>query len=254
MLMKAILLCAGQGSRLRPLTDDRPKGMVQVGGRPILERQIELLRAVGVDDIVVVGGYRHDAIVAEGVVKRINTEYESTNMVYSMFAAEQDFDAVDAVLVSYADILYSRTVLEAIIAAPHAANVVIDLDWYEYFAARNEDVLDDAETLALDEGRIVNIGAKPSSVEEIQGQYIGLMKFDAGAIAAISEIFHSGLASGAPIGWGRPIRNAYMTDLIQELINRGEAVHAVPIHGEWCEIDTPEDFTLAEAMLPKIYG
>lgn len=252
--MKAVILCAGQGLRLRPLTNDRPKGMVEVGGKSLLERQLELFRAVGIDNIVVVGGYCHNTLPSAGITKRINDEFETTNMVYSLFCAEQDLLGEDSVIISYGDIMYSKRVLDAVIAAPSSFNVVVDLDWYDYFSQRSDDVLSDAESLTLEDGRITNIGATANSIEEIQGQYIGLMKFDRAAIESISKIYHESLTDGSSIGWGRPIRSAYLTDLLQECVNRGADVHSVPIHGEWCEIDTPHDHELAEAMCRTIDG
>ena len=250
--MKAILLCAGQGTRLRPMTDDRPKGMVVVGGTTILERQLSQFRALGVDDIVVIGGYRHDTIPEVGLTKRVNEHYETTNMVVSLFAAAADLDDCEEVIVSYGDILYSTSVLESVLDSPHAGNVVIDLDWLAYFSARNENVLDDAESLALVDGCITSIGAKVETVEEIEGQYIGLMKFDRTMIEALTSVYQRARRTGEEIGWGRRIEKAYMTDLLQQVINEGHPLHAVPINGGWCEIDTPYDFELAEAMLPEL--
>ncbi len=250
--MKAIVLCAGQGSRLRPLTDDRPKGMVEVGGVSILQRQVTQLRSAGVDDIVVIGGYRHDTIPDRDITKYVNKEYEVTNMVYSLFAAESELVAAEQVIVSYGDIIYSPAVLQAVLESANSINVVIDLDWHRYFSQRSDNVLEDAETLRLDGDRVSEIGGVPESVDQIEGQYIGLMKFDRTAIESLREIFHTSMRDNRAIGWGRTARKAFMTDLLQECIRHSIPVHAVSISGGWCEIDTLDDYGLAQRMLPSI--
>lgn len=252
--MKAVILCAGQGSRLRPFTDDRPKGMVEVAGRPILEWQREMFQKLGIHDIVVVGGYRHETIPRTGFTTVVNDEYATTNMAFSLFSAMSEMESADAVVVSYADILYSPQVLRAVVHATGEFNVVVDLDWYDLFSRRAEDVLDDAETLKMAHGCLKELGRKPESLDDIEAQYIGLMKFDGTAISKLRKIFESALASGESIGWGRPARSAYMTDLIQEAINLGEQVEAVKIRGSWFEIDTPEDLRLAQTMVSSIVG
>lgn len=249
----AVLLSAGQGSRLRPITDDRPKGMVKVGGVPILERQLQMLANTNVGEVVVVGGHCHETLPTQGLTKVLNEEYQSTNMAYSLYCAAEQMANADEVLVSYADILYSPSVLDAVLNAEHSANVVVDLDWFAYFSQRAENVLDDAETLQIEGGRIVNIGNKPTSLEEIEGQYIGLMKFDRTRVEAILDLLSQSLATGEPMGWGRPGRSAYMTDLIQEMINRDMAVHPVYINGNWCEIDTPGDLELANSLAATLF-
>ncbi len=250
--MKAIVLCAGQGQRLMPLTAECPKGMVKIGGRPILERQVDLIRAVGINDITVVGGYKHESITTPGIKKYVNAEYSTTNMVYTLFCAAAEMDG--DVIVSYADILYSRNVLDAAIAAPHDIAVIVDLDWESYFSARAENVLDDAESLKMVDGQIVDIGRRVDEITDIEAQYIGLMKFSERALKDIRGAYEEALETDAPIGWGDSARKAYMTDLLQDCVNRGSRVHAVPIQGGWFEVDTPGDFAIAESMLASVTG
>src|SRR5687767_12917090 len=106
--VKAIILAAGSGSRLAPLTDDRPKCLVPVKGTPMLAWQVRALRAAGVSDISVVAGYRADQIEHEatqlGLRTYLNPRYDVTNMVYSLFCAADALN--DDVIVSYADIVY----------------------------------------------------------------------------------------------------------------------------------------------------
>ena len=112
--------------------------------------------------------------------------------------------------------------------------------FFSYWQARNENPLDDAESLKLDSGGdIIEIGKKPKSVNEIDAQYMGLMKFSQKGINQVKKIFHNALEVGYLLG--KPIETAYMTDLLQATINEGYSVHSVPVSGGWIEIDTVED-------------
>ena len=159
--MRMIILAAGQGTRLRPLTDNIPKCMVPLEGKPLLEWQLETARSVGLTDLHVATGYREDAINYPGVQKHHNPDFDTTNMVVSLFCAEQIMD--DDLIVSYGDIVYQPDVLQELIASPAPASVVVDREWKRYWSARNDgNPLNDAETMKLrDDGTIVELGKKP---------------------------------------------------------------------------------------------
>ena len=246
--MKAIILAAGRGSRLASLTADRPKCMVALGGVPLIERHVETLRRAGADDIVIIGGYRADMLTLPGVRNEVNPDWDTTNMVATLLCAEGEFS--DDLIVAYGDIVYQQSVLESLLAADHDIGVVVDRRWRDYWEKRFDDPLSDAESLRLDaEGCITDIGEPVSDIDDIQAQYIGLMRFRGAGVAALRETAASLDRFERPWMARRPIRQAYMTDLLMEMILRGTSVHAVPIDGGWLEIDTPEDHTLAEAIL-----
>ena len=249
--MKAIILAAGQGTRLRPYTNDRPKCLVEVEGKSLLDRQLEVLASEDVTSIVVVGGYRSQMLRRPGFVLHINPQFADTNMVWTLFCAEDEMDG--DVLVCYGDIVYSREALRAVLASDAEISVAIDLEWENYWRARNEDPLDDAETLRLaSDGAILEIGQKPKSLVEIEGQYMGLMKFTANGVEILKRVFRAAEAAGS-LG-GKAVENAYMTDLLQALINQGFRLDAVPVYGGWVEVDTVSDLQseLTRDRLAKI--
>jgi len=235
---KVILLVAGEGKRLRPYTLDRPKCMVEIDGISLIDRQLSVLRAEGLDNIVMVGGYKSEMLKREGVKLKLNPRYYETNMVWTMFCAEEELEG--GVIVSYGDIVYSREILQALLESTADIAVIIDKEWEGYWRARNEDPLDDAETLKLRaDGTISEIGQKPKSLSEIEGQYMGLMKFSVKGIKQIKEIFHTAVESGELLG--KSVESAYMTDLLQAVIDLKFPVHSVLIDKYWIEVDTVSD-------------
>ena len=236
--LKAIILAAGKGTRLRPYTLDRPKCLVEVDGHSLLDRQLAVLATEAIHPIVLVGGYRVEMLNRPGIQLRVNPAYAETNMVWTLFCAEDDLEG--DVLLCYGDIVYSQEILQAILASKADIAVAIDLDWESYWRARNEDPLDDAETLKLaPDGRIYEIGQKPEKLDEIEGQYMGLIKLSSDGIKILKEVFHDADKNGSLLG--KSVQNAYMTDLLQAIINSGFPVHAVPVEGGWVEVDTVSD-------------
>lgn len=236
--VNVIILAAGEGTRLRPYTLDCPKCMVQIDGKSLIDRQLSVLDHDGIKDIVVIGGYKIEMLEGKGDRLKENPRYFETNMVHTLFCAEDELKG--DVVVSYGDIVYSHQILECLLASKADISVVIDKDWEIYWRARNDNPLDDAETLQLrDDGTILELGQKPKSVEEIQGQYIGLMKFSSRGVEQIKSVFNAAKISGKLLN--RPVDDAYMTDLLQAAINSGVEVTSVAVNGGWVEVDTVED-------------
>ncbi|MCB0344580.1 MAG: phosphocholine cytidylyltransferase family protein [Bdellovibrionales bacterium] len=239
--MKAIVLAAGQGSRLKPLTDDRPKCMVEYQGKALVDYILETLRTCSIDDITLVKGYLADTLVRSGTKNYVNPLYARTNMVYTLFCAQPELN--DDVVITYSDIIYRPNVLESLLACSDDFAVVIDKDWRSLWESRMENPLEDAETLKLDtSGFIKELGKKPSSYSEIEGQYIGLIKISKTAIPAVIDFYHH--LDKSEIFDGKDFDNMYMTSFIQLIIDRLMPVKAVPIHGGWLEVDCPTDLSL----------
>ena len=102
--MKAIILAAGQGTRLKKYTQNLPKGMLEFQGKTIIERQIEIYRNCGIENIIIVKGFAAEKINYENVTYSINEDYENTNMVESLMTAKSEFN--EDIIVSYSDILF----------------------------------------------------------------------------------------------------------------------------------------------------
>ncbi|MDE5825227.1 MAG: phosphocholine cytidylyltransferase family protein [Lachnospiraceae bacterium] len=258
--MKIIILAAGQGTRLRPLTDDRPKCMVEVNGRSIIERQLDTIHACGIkdEDITIVCGYCSDMLKKkfEGTDIHfiVNEQYETTNMVCSLMCAKSIMETENDIIVSYGDIIYNEAVFQKILDAEDDMSVIVDDGWYGYWSERCEDPLDDAESLMFDgEDYLTDIGQKTTDLAKVQSQYIGLMRFSGKglkAVLSLSEEAKRKSDNGESL-W-RTTRNydkMYMTDLLQGLIDEKNKLRAVHIQRGWFEIDDCDDLRIVESKI-----
>lgn len=250
-MIKAVVLCAGRGTRLRPRTNDRPKCMVELGGQTILDHQRWVFAHAGVDEVHVVGGHCADTIPTDGLRVHVNRDYAHTNMVWSLFVAEELWGGDADVIVSYGDIVYSPAVLRAVV--DHEASVAVSIDrcWRSYWSERMEDPLQDAETLQLaDDGRILHLGGRPADLSEVQGQYMGLFKVASDDAPAFRQAWRAMVGAARP---GEPLAQTFMTDFLQHLIDEGWPIQAVPVDRGWFEIDGPDDLALAEERVSGLW-
>lgn len=240
--MNALILAAGEGTRLRPYTLDRPKCLVEIDGVSLLDRQLAVLRSRGIDEIVLIGGYRAEMLQNKATRLHLNPRFAETNMVWTLFCAEEELEG--DVIVSYGDIVYAGEILDQLLASRADIAVTIDMEWENYWRARSDDPLDDAETLRMNaDDRILEIGQKPVSLDQIQGQYMGLMKFSSRGLDILRDTFHRAWAVGSLRG--KLLEKAYMTDLLQLMIYQGDVLSAVKVRGDWVEVDTISDFESA---------
>ena len=239
--MKAVILAAGKGSRLHPYTENTPKCLTELGGVTMIARQLDVLRARGIDDIVIVTGFQAGQLALPGTRQIHNPDWSDTNMVESLFAAEAEFG--QDMIVSYGDIVYEPRVLDAILASSNDTSVVVDRAWRAYWEYRFDDPLSDAESLKMDDqGRITDIGAPVDDITAVEAQYTGLMRFRGGGLEALRNARANMATQRRAWMDTRPLKQAYMTDLLMEMILMGAPVDAVAIDGGWLEVDTVSDY------------
>ncbi|HVV83795.1 MAG TPA: phosphocholine cytidylyltransferase family protein [Kofleriaceae bacterium] len=260
--MKAIIVAAGRGKRLGRHTDELPKCLVPVGARSILGWQLRALAAAGVDEVVMVRGYRGDVLEAgaraaapAGVRLRFvdNREWETNNILLSLACARDEL--AGETLVSYSDIIFTPAVTRALVAAQGAIDLVIDADFATIYEGRTEHPLDEGEVADLDErGRVRRVGKRALPPADAVGEFIGLARLSADGSAWAGAALDDALARYAgrdhePYQRAARFRNAYLTDLLQELIDAGKPVTPVLIRGQWREIDTGQDLERATALV-----
>nr|WP_281721877.1 phosphocholine cytidylyltransferase family protein [Nitrosomonas nitrosa] len=237
--MKAIILAAGRGSRMKNLTDDRPKCLVKLHGKPLLEWQLAALRAAGVEDIAIVTGYKRELLAGRHLIEFHNPRWAETNMVSSL-ACAQEWLQTEVCLVSYSDIVYETSAVKSLMVSAASLAVTFDPHWLEIWQKRFSNPLVDAETFRLNPDRTLSeIGNKPMSLEEVQGQYMGLLRFTPEGWREVSRI-RSQLSSAE-------CDRMHMTGTLQRVIEAGRiAIEAISCEASWGEIDSAEDLIMYE--------
>lgn len=243
--MKALILAAGEGQRLRPLTSDRPKCLVELFGRPLLAWQLEALAACGITDVALAAGHAAAALAPYGLPMFQNDRYRETNMVESLFAAWPFAAGGSDVLVVYGDIVTEPRIIAAVAASTAPVAVAVDEGWQALWSLRFGNPLTDAETLRLGpEDRIIDVGKRPRSLAEIEGQYMGLFKISAAAVPVV-KAFYDRLDRGALYD-GQPFERMYMTSFLQAIAEHLMPVRAVRVRHGWLELDRLEDVACYE--------
>lgn len=240
--MKAVILAAGRGSRLGPRTSERPKCLVELDGRTLFEWQRDALREAGVEEVVVVRGYRKESLPGGDYAVLDNPRWAETNMVMTLArAAEHLRDG--PVIVAYADLVYHPGIVRSLADASGELAIAYDRDWLALWGDRFADPLSDAESFRVAESRVTEIGEKPRGVEEVEGQYMGLLRFTPTGWAAVEALLAALPAAESD--------RLDMTSLLRRLISAGTPITAVPVSGRWCEVDNESDLDLYEERLAR---
>ena len=238
--MRAIILAAGRGSRMGALTDAKPKCLLSINGKTLLERQIDALKKAGISEIAIVTGYKSELLRPFAKTTFHNNRWACTQMVSSLEMA-QEWLADEDCIVSYSDIFYDSSAPEILINTSQLLAITFDPNWQKLWEKRFKDPLVDAETFAIDENNsILEIGGVAKSMAEIQGQYMGLIKFSPKAWEELLDIRRN-------ISIEQRDR-MHMTDAIQRIISNGNiSVFGVPYEGNWGELDSISDLSLYRA-------
>lgn len=244
-MTKAIILSAGMGTRLRPYSENKPKSMVELFGVPMLIRQLNVIeKYLDKKNISAITGYKSKCL--EGVVENLfhNPRYNETNMVCSLFCG-QDF-MNDDLIICYGDIVYEEYVFEKLLKSDGDVSVVVDTGFVDLWSIRSDNPVDDTESLKIDvDGNLIELGKKVSSMDEPQGQYIGLIKVSKNYIKKFIDFYERQKQEATDI---KSFENMYMTDFIQSIIDSGVKVQAVKIDKGWIEVDTVEDLEVYEKL------
>ena len=238
--MKAIILAAGRGSRLGERTKDRPKCMCTLCGKTLLDRCLESLEGAGFSkaDTGIVTGYRSEMFSVPGAAFFHNAIWEQTNMFCSLTMAESWLKS-EPCIVCYSDIVFSSAAVRALADCAAPLAITSYSGYWELWEKRMPNPLEDLETFRVDDGgRLLEIGKKPLAREDIQGQFMGLLRFTPECWAWVNETIRQPLA--------KPLHKLDMTTLLQELLLRGYPVQTISTDDLWLECDSEADITAYE--------
>lgn len=238
--MKAIILSAGQGSRLGHLVDDRPKCLIEFNGRSLLDRQLDTLEACGVHEAVVVTGF-HDELVDEAIARRsggpevrrvFNPFYKVADNTGSLFMAREELSG--DCLVWNGDTLVSRALMRRVVGNERAG-ICVTID-------RKDSYDEDDMKVVEEDGRLRAIGKRIA--QGVNAESIGLLAFRSGG----AEEFRDAIDRAMRTPEGTTI---WYLRVIHHLAQNGE-VWTLDIEGEeWAEVDFPADVETANALTAR---
>ena len=237
--MKAIILAAGRGSRMKNLTDERPKCLVELHGKALLEWQLEGLRKAGIREVGIVTGYKRELLKEWNLEEFYNARWAETQMVSSLMCASKWLQQGPCI-VSYSDIFYDTSAVQKLIESSADIAVTYDPNWLELWVNRFGDPLLDAETFQVNtDGTLAEIGNKPKTLEEVRGQYMGLLRFTTVGWKQLEFLLKSLCMDGKD--------KMHMTRALQMILDHGKLpISAIPINSSWGEIDSGEDLNVYE--------
>jgi L-glutamine-phosphate cytidylyltransferase len=245
--MRAIIIGAGRGQRLMPTTANAPKCFAKVQGKRILDWVIDAFAVNGVTDICFIGGYLIDR-VREAYPEFTfchNDDWQNNNIMESLMYARDFMD--EPFVCCYSDTLISPDLVTGLLAAEGEIALSVDTKWEARYEHRTEHPPNDAEKLTVDNGRVTQVH-RDIDPANAYGEYTGVAKFGREGGALLKEHYSRcrDAYSGRPFREAALFEKAYLIHLLQDMLEAGVHMHHADTPGEYMEIDTQQDFELAQ--------
>ena len=249
--MKIIIIAAGSSTRLCKETTDIPKGLLKINDKSIIEIQLELFQKNQLSDITIITGPNRHKFELKNVDYIQDDEFQNHDVLGSLMAAKPIMN--NEILISYSDIIFDKNVLQSMLDFKDDIGIAVDLTWEKNYANREQHPQSQADNVLINGDEILQIRKNISECEKKEkiGEFLGLMKLSKrGSKIFLDkyselEMSHKGKFHNAP-----SLEKAYLTDMLQELIDSGIRISPIYISGKWCEIDTPQDLTTAKKLFP----
>jgi len=234
--MKAVILAAGQGTRIRSVHGERPKCLIEVDNTTILDHQLKALSKTGINDVAIVVGYEKEQIINHVMSRKLsnvqrihfieNPAFALTNNIYSLWVV-LEWVCGDSFIVLNADVIFDAEVLDIAVRANALISMIVDPLWR-----------DETMKVIIHGDRVMQMSKKISR-EQFSGTYIGITIFSK---AIQARFFHK---MRALIFAGRV--NDFFNVAVQELVDEGVYVGYTSTDGlAWAEIDDPADLSFAQ--------
>jgi phosphoenolpyruvate phosphomutase len=244
--MKIIILAAGSSTRLSKEILDMPKGLLKINDKSIIEIQLDLFKKNQLFDITIIVGPNKEKFKFKNINYVLDDDFQNHDVLGSLMASKSIIN--DDTLTTYSDIIFDENILRSMLDFKGDIGIAVDLYWEKNYVNRIQHPKSQADNVLLQNNKILKIRKNIKEYKSTQnlGEFIGLVKLSKNGAKIFVEKFnhliksHKGKFHNAP-----SLKKAYLTDMIQELIDSGFLVEPIIINGKWCEIDTPEDLQVA---------
>jgi L-glutamine-phosphate cytidylyltransferase len=243
--MKIIFIAAGSSTRLGTKTLNFPKGLIKINNNTIIGTQLELFNKR--DDIVIITGPNADKFNFKNVTYINDANHKKHDVLGSLMVAKSHMN--NEIVTTYSDIIFDEKILNSIMGFKGDIGIAVELNWEKRYINRDQHPKSEADNVIIHNDEILKIkkNISESKDDQIIGEFIGVMKLSKEGAKIFKnkyselEKIHEGKFHNAP-----SLERAYLTDMLQELINSGLKVSPIIINGNWCEIDTPQDIEIAK--------
>ena len=250
--MKIIIIAAGWATRLGKETIDVPKGLLKITKKSIIEMQLDLFQENHLSDITIITGPNKDKFKFKNVNYIQNKDSKNQEVLGSLMKSKSIMN--DEVLTSYSDIIFDASVFRSMLDFKGDIGIAVDLDWEKKYLNRTQHPKSEADNVLIENHRVLKIkkNIKESKSTQKLGEFMGLMKLSKNGAKIFVEKYehllksHKGKFQNAP-----SLKKAYLTDMIQELIDSGFSVEPIIINGKWYEIDTSKDLHIVRKNFKK---
>lgn len=245
--MKAIIIAAGSAKRLGSFTKELPKGLLDINGKTILDRQIQVLKNNGIQEIIIIIGPHKEKFKFDKVRYIEDIEYEKHDVLLSLMEAKNEIKG--ETIITYSDILFDEKILQQIIKSKVDIGIATDMNWEQKYENRTEHPKSQADNVIIENNKIIKIKKNISKILDNQknGEFIGIIKLSQkGSKKFVME--YNKIEKNKPHSFHNALifEKAYLTDMIQELIEQKILVEPIIVDGDWCEIDTLQDLENAK--------
>ena len=235
---RAIFLAASRGAELKELTEDKPKVLIDINGKPLIEQSINHFYEHDIKDISIVRGYKKEAFKLQNIKYFDNDNFETTSELSSLFLAKKEI--VDHTVISYGDILYRKYILSRLLEEKGDITIVVDAalkdrapgyegDFVNCSRAHNH-TLFSAENAEL---KGIKFG-KASDNKEAQGEWIGLIKTNKVGSDVLSKTL-------TELSNDSGFSKMKLPDLMNKLLEKKVKINVMYIDGHWLDVDNYAD-------------
>jgi len=245
--MNAIIIAAGSGKRISNDAKNIPKSMVKVNGKPIIEYQLDVLKKAGINEIYVITGPYSEKFNIKNVKYVKDKEYEKHDILGSLMEAKKIMNGDTLVL--YSDIIFELKIIEKVMNSKEDISIAVDMDWEKNYERRTEHPKSEAENVEINNNNIIRIKKNIENVNNNVGEFLGIIKFtNKGNKLFVKKYEELVNTNTGLFQESSSILKAYVTDMIQELIDSNIKIKPILVSGKWCEIDTMQDLENAEKI------
>ena len=247
MMPKVILIGAGRGSRLMPLTTSQPKSFTPILSKRILDWTLEAFRANNLDDFVFISGYLKNVIEAEypNFTFAENMDWENNNILFSLLTARDHLK--NGFYATYTDTLFQASAIASLKQSTHDITLIMDTEWRKRYKFRSQHPESDGEKMITEGDQVIRV-SREIDPEKASGEFTGVIKMTKKGAQQFLEFFdrlHMTLGPDGNFDESKPFRKAYLIHQLDRMIKAGISIHHVSVPGEYHEIDTLEDYDLA---------